>query len=380
LDPLCSPQHRNADSHHKTTKIIGRLDIIIGISSLYCTCKCTANRPFCSVLVLARAQNNAIVLYQSHQPSTMSKATLVTVQGIKESLEKELDKGDEFSSEKTKDMLEQLDKCKMTMPVLTKSLIGTVVSKLKTHDQVGPVAKALVKKWKKVAKDAAANPQQTQQQSTKKKLARRSSSNSAADDDNVPLANAEEWEDLPPHQKSMCQKLHKFLAVHKPALVKMGINGEAVDHLLVSRASEIEGALTSKYKHDKGAHAEKARTLCFNLKKNGQLAEHVILGQIAADELMSMSSEELASAEARKAREEGAKKLIDSKRLDWDQANEDKINEMCGIKGDLLNASLFTCNRCKSIKTTSTQKQTRSADEPMTVFVLCLNCGNRWKC
>ncbi len=53
---------------------------------------------------------------------------------------------------------------------------------------------------------------------------------------------------------------------------------------------------------------------------------------------------------------------------------------MCGIKGELLKASLFTCGRCKSIKTTSTQKQTRSADEPMTVFVLCMNCGNRWKC
>jgi len=64
------------------------------------------------------------------------------------------------------------------------------------------------------------------------------------------------------------------------------------------------------------------------LKKNGDLAESVILGQTSPENLVDMSSEELASSEARKAREEGAKKLIDSKRLDWDQANEDKINEM----------------------------------------------------
>jgi transcription elongation factor S-II len=24
--------------------------------------------------------------------------------------------------------------------------------------------------------------------------------------------------------------------------------------------------------------------------------------------------------------------------------------------------------------------QTRSADEPMTTFVTCIDCGNRWKC
>lgn len=39
----------------------------------------------------------------------------------------------------------------------------------------------------------------------------------------------------------------------------------------------------------------------------------------------------------------------------------------------------FTCGKCKSKKTTYTQAQTRSADEPMTTFVTCLNCDNRWK-
>jgi transcription elongation factor S-II len=39
----------------------------------------------------------------------------------------------------------------------------------------------------------------------------------------------------------------------------------------------------------------------------------------------------------------------------------------------------FTCGKCKSKKTTYTQAQTRSADEPMTTFVTCLNCEHRWK-
>ena len=40
---------------------------------------------------------------------------------------------------------------------------------------------------------------------------------------------------------------------------------------------------------------------------------------------------------------------------------------------------IFKCGKCKSYKTTYTQVQTRSADEPMTTFVTCLNCDNVWK-
>ena len=40
----------------------------------------------------------------------------------------------------------------------------------------------------------------------------------------------------------------------------------------------------------------------------------------------------------------------------------------------------FTCGKCKSKACTYYQLQTRSADEPMTTFVTCTCCGNRWKC
>ena len=39
----------------------------------------------------------------------------------------------------------------------------------------------------------------------------------------------------------------------------------------------------------------------------------------------------------------------------------------------------FTCGRCKKNKCPYYQMQTRSADEPMTTFITCLNCGNNWK-
>jgi transcription elongation factor S-II len=40
---------------------------------------------------------------------------------------------------------------------------------------------------------------------------------------------------------------------------------------------------------------------------------------------------------------------------------------------------MFTCKKCKSKKCTYYEMQTRSADEPATVFVTCLDCGKNWK-
>ena len=40
---------------------------------------------------------------------------------------------------------------------------------------------------------------------------------------------------------------------------------------------------------------------------------------------------------------------------------------------------LFTCKRCGKARTRYWEMQTRSADEPMTVFIRCLNCGKEWR-
>ena len=41
---------------------------------------------------------------------------------------------------------------------------------------------------------------------------------------------------------------------------------------------------------------------------------------------------------------------------------------------------MFTCRKCKGNQCTYYQMQTRSADEPMTTFVQCIQCNARWKC
>lgn len=53
--------------------------------------------------------------------------------------------------------------------------------------------------------------------------------------------------------------------------------------------------------------------------------------------------------------------------------------ERIQLEGDFSRATnKWQCNGCKLRKCTYYELQTRSADEPMTIFIHCLNCGKRW--
>ena len=49
------------------------------------------------------------------------------------------------------------------------------------------------------------------------------------------------------------------------------------------------------------------------------------------------------------------------------------------ISNDDDNEGLYTCKKCKSRNTTFITLQTRSADEPMTIYITCQDCDNHWK-
>lgn len=61
-----------------------------------------------------------------------------------------------------------------------------------------------------------------------------------------------------------------------------------------------------------------------------------------------------------------------------EQEKEDKISM---TKTPVANTTQFTCSKCKRNLCSYFEMQTRSSDEPMTIFVTCLNeeCGHFWK-
>jgi transcription elongation factor S-II len=61
-------------------------------------------------------------------------------------------------------------------------------------------------------------------------------------------------------------------------------------------------------------------------------------------------------------------------------ADKQLIREQKILEGDKSRATdAYKCHRCGKRECTYYELQTRSADEPMTIFIACVNCGKRWR-
>uniref|UniRef100_A0A4X1TL17 Transcription elongation factor n=1 Tax=Sus scrofa TaxID=9823 RepID=A0A4X1TL17_PIG len=113
-------------------------------------------------------------------------------------------------------------------------------------------------------------------------------------------------------------------------------------------------------------YKNRVRSRLSNLKdaKNPGLRRSVLCGAITPQQIAVMTSEEMASDELKEIRKAMTKEAI----------REHQMARTGGTQTDL-----FTCGKCRKKNCTYTQVQTRSSDEPMTTFVVCNECGNRWK-
>ena len=95
---------------------------------------------------------------------------------------------------------------------------------------------------------------------------------------------------------------------------------------------------------------------------NGRLIERVREGEFPAHQIPFMSPRELFPES-------------------WQPlADEQLKRETSLLEGNQEEGSdMFKCKRCGKSKTRYWEMQTRSADEPMTIFIRCLNCGKEWR-
>ena len=77
-----------------------------------------------------------------------------------------------------------------------------------------------------------------------------------------------------------------------------------------------------------------------------------------------METKDLAPDSVKKQREILENESIENRRINRPMKNE---------------SSLLKCPRCRKNNCTYTQMQTRSADEPMTNFCFCGDCGYNWR-
>ena len=103
------------------------------------------------------------------------------------------------------------------------------------------------------------------------------------------------------------------------------------------------------------------RSIFVNLR-NDKLVHMVLIGEIKAHELAFMTHHEM--------RPEKWDEMIKAKSIRDKSKFETKLE---------ASTDTFTCRKCRSKKCTYMQLQTRSADEAMTCFITCCDCGNRWK-
>ena len=58
---------------------------------------------------------------------------------------------------------------------------------------------------------------------------------------------------------------------------------------------------------------------------------------------------------------------------------QNKTDKIVIDKTPIFTTTQFTCSKCKNNECKTYSLQTRSADEPTTIFVNCIKCNNTWK-
>ncbi|XDA82401.1 hypothetical protein R6Z07F_012318 [Ovis aries] len=270
------------------------------------------------------------------------------------------------SAEGAMDLLRELKAMPVTLHLLQSTRVGMSVNALRkqsSDEEVVTLAKSLIKSWKKLldASDAKARER-------RRGGSLPTSSSKEASEAQDPSRKRPELPRMPstprittfPPVPVTCDAVRTKCREMLTAALQTDHDHVAIGADCECLAGQIEEyILYMKYKN-------RVRSRLSNLKdaKNPGLRRNVLCGAITPQQIAVMTSEEMASDELKEIRKAMTKEAI----------REHQMARTGGTQTDL-----FTCGKCRKKNCTYTQVQTRSSDEPMTTFVVCNECGNRWK-
>ncbi|XP_037132421.1 transcription elongation factor A protein 1 isoform X1 [Syngnathus acus] len=278
------------------------------------------------------------------------------------------------------DLLKELRSVPMTLELLQSTRIGMSVNAIRkqsTDEEVTSLAKSLIKSWKKLLdepvsgdkssddkrKDTA--PVSPAQGSPEAKEESSSSSNSSGKSEHADVSSNSLINTFPRAPGTGDSIRIKCRGMLSNAL-QTGDDYIAIGADCDELGAQIEECIFQEFKNTDMKYKNRVRSRISNLKdvKNPNLRRTVLCGSVTPERMAKMTAEEMASDELKEMRKNLTKEAV-------------RDHQMATTGG--TQTDLFTCGKCKGKCCTYTQVQTRSADEPMTTFVFCNECGNRWK-
>lgn len=292
---------------------------------------------------------------------------------------------DGTGQEQALDLLKVLQSLNIDLNILTKTRIGMTVNELRKcskDEEVITLAKTLIKNWKKFLTPMPNTPGKESAAATANNASKSNSKSSTNGSSKKSESKKDEREKDRSSSSGSCSSGFKQTSFPATSTMTDAVRlkcremlanaiktqGETPEGCSSAEelADELEECIYAEFANTDMRYKNRVRSRMANLKdtKNPALRSNFVSGAITASKLAKMTPEEMASDEMKKIREKFVKEAI----------NDAQLTTVQGTTTDLLK-----CGKCKKRDCTYNQIQTRSADEPMTTFVMCNACGNRWK-
>ncbi|CAF1120155.1 unnamed protein product [Adineta ricciae] len=310
---------------------------------------------------------------------------------VNRKLQKMIDKS-EVDESIARDLLTRLQESRITLSILQKTGIGKTVNNLRrliANEDLSTTAKSLLKNWKKLVPESPSTPFTKEEKQTtptnpfNSQISQDSNSSSGKLE---PSKSIERQISQPASSSITASHTSDEVRLKSRELLAAAFSVSELPEGSadpVELAARIEDAIFQELKDTGNKYRNRIRSRISNLKdlKNPKLRTNALLGIITPERLAVLTAEVVqlrlfVFARNHRIFQEMASDALKEERT---KLNESAINEHQLAMDEGTGTDLIQCRRCKQNNCAYTEAQTRSADEPMTLFVFCKNCGNRWK-